>query len=123
MDCIKRIWAELERTTSLKNSAVKQKDWSYRPPGGGRPAAFHGAAPTVLGVGLPAPVRVATDTEVSKTMTAQHQLRRIGALPLPAKLRRLAAAIGPLSAATWARIVRPFTRLEARNLQASCRRG
>eukprot|EP00969_Alexandrium_andersonii_P075565 3331920-Alexandrium_andersonii.AAC.1 len=60
---------------------------------------------------------------MSKTMAAQHQLRRVGSLPLPAKLRRLASAIGPLSAATWARFARPFTRLEARSLQASCRRG
>eukprot|EP00969_Alexandrium_andersonii_P050412 2213357-Alexandrium_andersonii.AAC.1 len=31
--------------------------------------------------------------------------------------------MGPLSAATWARVVRPFSRLEARALQAACRRG
>eukprot|EP00969_Alexandrium_andersonii_P203052 8973095-Alexandrium_andersonii.AAC.1 len=60
---IKQVWAELERTTSLKNSAAKQKDWSYLPPGHGRPAVFLGVAPTVLGVGLPAPVRTATDKE------------------------------------------------------------
>eukprot|EP00969_Alexandrium_andersonii_P251558 11117739-Alexandrium_andersonii.AAC.1 len=50
-------------------------------------------------------------------------MRRVGSLPLPAKLRRLASATGPLSAATWARIVRPFSRWGARALQASCRRG
>eukprot|EP00969_Alexandrium_andersonii_P312648 13813589-Alexandrium_andersonii.AAC.1 len=31
--------------------------------------------------------------------------------------------MGPLSAATWARAARPFSRLEARTLQAACRGG
>eukprot|EP00969_Alexandrium_andersonii_P104636 4616194-Alexandrium_andersonii.AAC.1 len=55
--------------------------------------------------------------------TAKHQLRRVGSLPLKADLRRRAASVGPLSAATWARVVRPFTRAQVYQLQASCRRG
>eukprot|EP00969_Alexandrium_andersonii_P227720 10056614-Alexandrium_andersonii.AAC.1 len=46
MKGIKEVWAELERTTSLKNSDAKQKDWSYLPPGHGGPAVFQGVAPT-----------------------------------------------------------------------------
>eukprot|EP00969_Alexandrium_andersonii_P014846 648702-Alexandrium_andersonii.AAC.1 len=91
---IKQIWALLEKATSLKNNAAKQKDWSYAPPEGGRPAAFLGEAPTVLGVGLPAPVCAVTDEEASKTCAAAHQLRRVGSFPLPSKLRRLASATG-----------------------------
>eukprot|EP00969_Alexandrium_andersonii_P103310 4558937-Alexandrium_andersonii.AAC.1 len=40
-----------------QRGAPPEKDWSCNPPEGGRPAAFLGEAPTVLGVGLPAPVR------------------------------------------------------------------
>eukprot|EP00969_Alexandrium_andersonii_P120104 5309843-Alexandrium_andersonii.AAC.1 len=96
MDRIEQIWVLLEKATTLKNNAAKQKDWSYNPPEGGRPAAFLGEAPTVLGAGLPALVRTVTDKEASKTRAAAHQLRRVGSLPLPAKLRRLASATGPL---------------------------
>eukprot|EP00969_Alexandrium_andersonii_P187806 8298080-Alexandrium_andersonii.AAC.1 len=102
---IKQIWALLERTMCLKNNAGKQKGWSYLPPRQEAPAVFLGVAPTVLGVGLPAPARAATAQETAKTLTAQHQLRRVGSLPLRADYRRRVASIGPLSAATWARAV------------------
>eukprot|EP00969_Alexandrium_andersonii_P265862 11749672-Alexandrium_andersonii.AAC.1 len=88
MDGIKQIWALLERTTCLKNNIGKQKDWSYSPPTCEPPAVFIGTAPTVLGIGLPAPHRAETEKELSKTLTAQHQLRRVGSLPLRADLRR-----------------------------------
>eukprot|EP00969_Alexandrium_andersonii_P109789 4843370-Alexandrium_andersonii.AAC.1 len=82
MERIKCIWARLERATSLKNNASKQKDWSYTLATGVR----KGTAPAVLGVGLPSPARAAIDKERGKTQGAAHQLRRIGSLPLNARL-------------------------------------
>eukprot|EP00969_Alexandrium_andersonii_P181274 8009508-Alexandrium_andersonii.AAC.1 len=109
---VKQIWRLLERATFLFNGAPKQKDWSYVPAAVGAPAKLGGTAPAALGMGLPAPARAATREEIEAVHSAVGQHRRAGRLPFPGAARRIAATMGPASSTTWARICRPFTRLE-----------